>query len=83
MKRKKAQTTVSMPLRIALVKDRADYVDRQVAGEARAMTSETRLRRDLKAQGVDFTTLNTTLLDPYGQAVAKVYAAAAGVPASP
>ena len=79
---KRAQTAVPTTLRIALVKDRADYVDGQVAGEARAMTSETRLRRDLEAQGVDFAGLNTTLLDPYNQAIAKVYAAA-GLRASP
>ena len=73
---KKATTTVPMTLRISLVKERADYVDRQVAGEARAMTTETRLRRDLEAQGVDFQKLTTNLLDPYNQAVATVYAAA-------
>lgn len=77
---KKAQASVPMALRIALVKDRQDYVERQVDGEARAMTSETRLRRDLEAQGVDFARLSTNLLDPYNDAVTKVYAAA-GVPA--
>ena len=73
---KKAETNVPQTLRVALVADRADYVDRQVAGEARAMTTETRLRHDLEAQGVDFQGLNTKLLDPYNQAYAKVYAAA-------
>jgi hypothetical protein len=70
------QWRVPMQVWKELHAERQNYVTRQVAGEARAMTAEVRVRRELEQKNVDFHRLDNKLLDAYNQGHDGVYRAA-------
>lgn len=65
------QVTPELDHRVERV--RQNYVTRQIAGEARAMTAEVRARRELEAGGTDFVKLNGKLLEAYNRGYEGVY----------
>lgn len=77
---KAAGKPIPRTLVTALARERDQYVTRQVAGEARGMSGEVRLRRQLEAKGVDFHGLDRTLIDAYNKAHDRVYRAAGVTP---
>jgi len=79
----KSQMAVTPELRKEVLAERRNYVTRQVAGEARSMTTEVRVRRELEAKGVDFHRLDDKLGSTYGKAHDAVYKAAGVKPPDP
>lgn len=77
---KAAGRPISNALAKELVADRNNYVTKQVAGEARGMTTEVRVRRELEAKGINFQGLNTNLRDAYNKGHDRVYRAAGVTP---